>query len=55
MIFLFAGEFKYWYWNLKNKFLGELEGGCYCTMREECRNCWTYWEKELSEKKRNKK
>lgn len=43
---LFEGDFRHWYWGLKNRLFGEPNGGCLCTMREECRVCWTTWSRK---------
>jgi hypothetical protein len=48
---LFEGGFKYEYWAFMNKVYGEPTDGCLCTMHEECRSCWTLWQKRLKESK----
>lgn len=36
---------KYLYWDFMNKVFGESNYGCYCTFREECRSCYTFWKR----------
>jgi hypothetical protein len=48
---LFEGKYRYWYWGLKNKFFSKPKTlTCTCRLREECRICWTNWQKELNQK-----
>jgi hypothetical protein len=40
---VFEGECRHIYWRIKNILIGKPNYDCLCTMREECRSCWTKW------------
>lgn len=43
---LFEGGYKYCWWKFLNLFTKPFPA-CLCTMREECRTCWTKFNKTL--------